>query len=157
MDLRLEQQGKQLERVHRILTVEDNIYAHPYCDKNDSHWFSVASKGLRSSSGAFDITRNAQVVSYYNDGNEVTIGETIGTTTIFSLIAPHLISFAGVLGDKAYLFSRPLEITQSGLVFPSLEDLKNGDYSINGLYFPIREITAYDDDMERIVKHFNSF
>lgn len=157
MKLHLEQEGKQKERLQRILPIEGNTHRHPYCDKNDSHWYSVALERLRLSSGAFEITRGVQIASYYNDGTEIEIGNIIGKINMFSFIQPDLISFAGVLNDRAYLFSRPLEIADRSLIFPSLKDLLDNNYSPYGLYFPIREITAYDNDMQRIVEHLNSF
>ena len=150
----LEQDSKQSERVLRILPPTENTCAHPYCDKNDSHWSKVALNNLRLLSGAFEITKGVDIHPYYYEDNQVQIGNKLGKTNILSFISPQLISFAGIINNTAFLFSRPLEIKKGKLIFPTLTDLKESNYSRYGIYFPIREIKTDENGMERIVDHF---
>lgn len=72
----------------------------------------------------------------------------MGNTNIFSFISPQLISFAGLLNDTPYLFTRPLKINKSSLIFPSLQYLRENNYSPRGIYFPVREIKTDSEGID---------
>ena len=145
----------QSERLATILP-ENNFFGHPYCPKNDTFWYRRATRNDRLSSGLFEINRNSQYCSYLNQNGQITINSE-GQTNIFTHIASDLVSFTGLIDNTPWLFSRPADQTQQGLVFPHLDDLRNNNYNPYGIYFAIRPIDANPDDIEKITRYFSSF
>jgi len=150
-------QGRgQPERLQNILP-DINRFGHPYCDKNDNFWYRCARSNTRLVSNLFDITRNMPVYSYCRNRDQIQIGDPIDYSNIFTHITPDLVSFAGLLNGQPWLFSRPAESNEHGLVFPHLSDLRENNYNPYGVYFAIRRITGLDNDLRSLAQYLSSF